>query len=117
MATKEPKNRKTALAKVDRAKRYTVDEAVGLVKGAAYAKFDESVAIAARLGLNPKHADQMVRGAMVLPNGTGKTIRVLVFARGDKEKEALEAGADVAGGDELVAPGGEGFMGFDPGVA
>jgi large subunit ribosomal protein L1 len=117
MATKEPKNRTAALAKVDRAKRYTVDEAVGLVKGAAYAKFDESVDIAVRLGVNPKHADQMVRGAMVLPNGTGKTIRVLVFARGDKEKEALEAGADVAGGDELVARVNDGFLDFDRVIA
>jgi large subunit ribosomal protein L1 len=117
MATKEPKNRKAALAKVDRAKRHTVEEAVTAVKGAAYAKFDESVDIAVRLGVNPKHADQMVRGAMVLPHGTGKTIRVLVFARGDKEREALEAGADVAGGDELVARVNDGFLEFDRVIA
>src|SRR5688572_4497499 len=108
---------KAALGQVDRAKRYTVEEAVGLVKGAAYAKFDESVDIAVRLGVNPKHADQMVRGAIVLPHGTGKTVRVLVFARGDKEKEALEAGADVAGSDELVQRVQEGFMDFDRVIA
>jgi large subunit ribosomal protein L1 len=83
----------------------------------AYAKFDESVDVAVRLGVNPKHADQMVRGAIVLPNGTGKTVRVLVFARGEKEKEALEAGADVAGGDDLVAKVQEGFLDFDRVIA
>jgi len=106
------KNRAAALAKADLTKRYTVDEAVSLVKSVAYAKFDESVDVAVRLGVNPKHADQMVRGAIVLPNGTGKTVRVLVFARGEKEKEALAAGADIAGGDELVARVQEGFLDF-----
>jgi large subunit ribosomal protein L1 len=106
-----------ALGKVDRSKRYTVDEAVALLKESAYAKFDESVDVAVRLGVNPKHADQMVRGAIVLPHGTGKTIRVLVFARGDKEKEALEAGADFAGADELVQKVQEGFMDFDRVIA
>ena len=83
----------------------------------AYAKFDESVDVAVRLGVNPKHADQMVRGAIVLPNGTGKTVRVLVFARGEKEKEALDAGADIAGGDDLVAKVQEGFLDFDRVIA
>ena len=106
-----------ALGQVDRTKRYTVDEAVTLIKSAAYAKFDESVDVAVRLGVNPKHADQMVRGAIVLPHGTGKSIRVLVFARGEKEKEALEAGADFAGSDELVAKVQEGFMDFDRVIA
>ena len=96
------KNMTAALGKVDPAKRYSVEEAVGLVKASAYAKFDESVDVAVRLGVNPKHADQMVRGAMVLPHGTGKTVRVLVFAKGEKEKEANDAGADFAGSDELV---------------
>src|SRR5471032_3251208 len=114
---KTAKNRAAALAKADLTKRYTVDEAVSLVKSAAYAKFDESVDVAVRLGVNPKHADQMVRGAIVLPNGTGKTVRVLVFARGEKEKEALEAGADVAGGDDLVAKVQEGFLDFDRVIA
>jgi len=117
MATKLAKQRASAIAKVDLAKRYTVDEAVTLVKESAYAKFDESVDIAVRLGVNPKHADQMVRGAIVLPHGTGKTIRVLVFARGDKEREALEAGADLAGGDELAAKVLEGFLDFDRVIA
>ena len=111
------KNRAAALAKADLTKRYTVDEAVSLVKSVAYAKFDESVDVAVRLGVNPKHADQMVRGAIVLPNGTGKTVRVLVFARGEKEKEALAAGADFAGGDDLVAKVQEGFLDFDRVIA
>ncbi len=117
MAKKLNKKRAEAVAKVDRNKRYTVGEAVDLVKGAAYAKFDESVDVAVRLGVNPKHADQMVRGALLLPQGTGKTVRVLVFARGDKEKEALEAGADFAGSDELVAKVQEGFLDFDRVIA
>jgi large subunit ribosomal protein L1 len=117
MATKLSKNMTAALGKVDRAKRHTVDEAVAVLKSSAYAKFDESVDVAVRLGVNPKHADQMVRGAIVLPHGTGKTVRVLVFARGDKEREALEAGADFAGGDELVTRVSEGFMDFDRVIA
>jgi len=117
MATKLSKNMTSASAKVDRAKRHTVDEAVAVLKSAAFAKFDESVDVAVRLGVNPKHADQMVRGAIVLPHGTGKTVRVLVFARGEKEKEALEAGADVAGSDELVTRVNEGFMDFDRVIA
>lgn len=117
MAVKETKNRKVAIAKLDRSKRFTVDEAVALVKSSAFAKFDESVDVAVRLGVNPKHADQMVRGAIVLPHGTGKSVRVLVFARGEKEKEALEAGADVAGADELVQKVQEGFLDFDRVIA
>jgi large subunit ribosomal protein L1 len=117
MAKKTTKNMTAALGKVDPGKRYTVDEAIGALKGAAFAKFDESVDVAVRLGVNPKHADQMVRGAIVLPHGTGKTVRVLVFARGEKEKDALEAGADVAGADELVARVQEGFMEFDRVIA
>jgi large subunit ribosomal protein L1 len=114
---KEPKKRAGALAKYDREKRYSVDEAAGLIKQLAYAKFDESVDVAVRLGVNPKHADQMVRGAIMLPHGTGKTVRVLVFARGEKEREALAAGADFAGADELVAKVQEGFMDFDRVIA
>jgi large subunit ribosomal protein L1 len=112
-----PKKKKEALAKFDRAKRYGLEEAVGIVKSTAYAKFDESVDLAVRLGVNPKHADQMVRGAIVLPNGTGKTVRVLVFAKGDKEKEAREAGADLAGADELVQKVQEGMLDFDRVIA
>jgi large subunit ribosomal protein L1 len=117
MSTKLAKQRAAALTKVDRSKRYLVDEAVSLVKDSAYAKFDESVDIAVRLGVNPKHADQMVRGAIVLPHGTGKSIRVLVFARGEKEKEANDAGADLAGGEELVQRVQEGFLDFDRVIA
>src|SRR5690349_10645534 len=111
------KKRKVAVTKFDRDKQHTLADAVGVVKAAASAKFDESVDVAVRLGVNPKHADQMVRGAMVLPHGTGKSIRVLVFAKGDKEKEATEAGADFAGSDELVAKVSEGFMDFDRVIA
>jgi large subunit ribosomal protein L1 len=117
MAIKLAKNRAAALGKLDRSKRYTVDQAVTLVKDTAYAKFDESVDIAVRLGVNPKHADQMVRGAIVLPHGTGKTVRVLVFARGEKEREALDAGADVAGGEELAQRVVDGFLDFDRVIA
>lgn len=112
-----PKKHKEALAKFDRAKRYGLEEAVGIVKTTAYAKFDESVDLAVRLGVNPKHADQMVRGALVLPHGTGKKVRVLVFAKGEKEKEALENGADLAGADELVAKVQEGMLDFDRVIA
>ncbi len=116
MATKT-KKRSEALKKFDRQKRYSMEDALKLVKQCAFAKFDESVDIAVRLGVNPKHADQMVRGAIVLPHGTGKSIRVLVFARGEKEKEALEAGADIAGGDELAQRVLDGFLDFDRVIA
>jgi large subunit ribosomal protein L1 len=112
-----PKKRKVAVAKVDHDKRYRVDEAVDLVKSAAYAKFDESVDLAVRLGVNPKHADQMVRGAIVLPHGTGKSVRVAVFARGEKEKEALDAGAEFAGGDDLAKKVQEGMLDFEVCIA
>jgi large subunit ribosomal protein L1 len=112
-----PKKRKVATATYDREKRFGVDEAVGLVKKASYAKFDESVDLAIRLGVNPKHADQMVRGAIVLPHGTGKSVRVAVFARGEKEKEALDAGADIAGGDDLAKKITEGFLDFEVCIA
>jgi large subunit ribosomal protein L1 len=112
-----PKKRKIAVAKVDPEKRYKVDEAVDLVKSASYAKFDESVDLAVRLGVNPKHADQMVRGALVLPHGTGKSVRVAVFARGEKEKEALDAGAEFAGGDDLAKKVQEGMLDFEVCIA
>jgi large subunit ribosomal protein L1 len=114
---KVAKKRKKAVDSYDIEKQYSVDEAVGLVKSMAYAKFDESVDLAVRLGVNPKHADQMVRGAIVLPAGTGKTIRVAVFARGEKEKEALDAGADIAGSDELAKKISEGNIDFDQLIA
>jgi large subunit ribosomal protein L1 len=114
---KVPKNRAKAESVVDRSRKYTVEEACTLVKQAKYAKFDETVDLAVRLGVNPKHADQMVRGAIVLPHGTGQAVRVLVFAKGDKEREAREAGADFAGSDDMVAKVSEGFMDFDRVIA
>jgi large subunit ribosomal protein L1 len=114
---KIPKNRAKAEAVYERAKKFTVDEAVGLVKKTKFAKFDETVDIAVRLGVNPKHADQMVRGAIVLPHGTGQSVRVLVFAKGEKEREARDAGADFAGSDDMVAKVNEGFMDFDRVIA
>jgi large subunit ribosomal protein L1 len=114
---KPSKNRAKVDSIVDRTRKYTVEEACSLVKKAKFAKFDETVDLAVRLGVNPKHADQMVRGAIVLPHGTGQTVRVLVFAKGDKEREAREAGADFAGSDDMVAKVAEGFMDFDRVIA
>ena len=114
---KVPKRKVASRSLVDRAKKYTLDEACTLVKQAASAKFDETVDIAVRLGVNPKHADQMVRGAVVLPHGTGQSLRVLVFAKGEKAKEAEANGADFVGADDLVAKVQEGFMDFDRVIA
>ena len=108
---------RNASAKVDRSKRYTIDEACKLVPDTKVAKFDESVDIAVRLGVDPKHADQMVRGAVVLPNGIGKTVRVAVFAKGEKEREAREAGADVVGAEDLVERVQGGWLEFDSAIA
>jgi large subunit ribosomal protein L1 len=106
-----------AAGKVDRGKRYSLDEACSLVKAAGFAKFDETVDLAVRLGVNPKHADQMVRGALVLPHGVGKSVRVLVFARGEKVAEAEQAGADFVGGEDLVAKVTGGWLDFDTVIA
>ena len=111
------KKHKEALAKVDRSKTYDLGEALEIIKGASYAKFDETVEVAVRLGVDPRHADQMVRGAVVLPNGLGKDVRVLVFAKGEKEKEARDAGADFVGADDLVAKIQEGWFDFDTAIA
>ncbi|MDR1871944.1 MAG: 50S ribosomal protein L1 [Deltaproteobacteria bacterium] len=108
---------KEALAKVDRLKRYTFEEAVALIKEIAKAKFNETLEIAVRLGVDPRHADQMVRGTVSLPSGTGRDVRVAVFAKGDKEKEALDAGADVVGAEDLAAKVQGGFLDFDKAVA
>ena len=96
------KRYRAASEQIDREKLYDLAEAIALLKAAPAAKFDESVDLAINLGVDPKHADQMVRGAIVLPHGTGKETRVLVFAKGDKEKEAREAGADHVGGEDLA---------------
>jgi large subunit ribosomal protein L1 len=93
----------TAAAQQVEAKPYTLEDAVPLVKKVKYAKFDETVELHLRLGVDPKHADQMVRGTLVLPNGLGKSKKVLVIASGDKQREATEAGADIVGGEEIVA--------------
>jgi large subunit ribosomal protein L1 len=108
---------RAALEAKTKLKAPTVTEAVEFVKTNAKAKFDETVEISARLGVDPKYADQMVRGTVILPHGTGKTVRVLVFARGEKVKEAEEAGADIVGGEELVEKVQGGFLDFDRCVA
>src|SRR5512134_3822496 len=107
------KKYKAALAKVDRDRRYRLDDALKLVKETATKKFDETVDAAINLGVDPKHADQVVRGAVVLPHGMGKTIRLAVFAKGDKAREAQEAGADLVGAEDLAEKVQGGFMEFD----
>jgi large subunit ribosomal protein L1 len=102
---------------IDVNKRYSVDEAVALVRQTAKKKFDETVDVAIKLGVDPKHADQMIRGAVVLPHGIGKTVRVAVFAKGDKAREATEAGADTVGAEDLAAKVQEGWMDFDVAIA
>ncbi|RNC69378.1 MAG: 50S ribosomal protein L1 [Desulfuromonadales bacterium] len=114
---KTAKKHSEALAKIDRSRTYAVAEGIESVKGASYAKFDETVEVAVRLGVDPRHADQMVRGAVVLPNGLGKDVRVLVFAKGEKEKEARDAGADHVGAEDLVAKIQEGWFDFDTAIA
>ena len=106
-----------AVARREEGKAYSVEEAVALARSVAWAKFDETVDLAVRLGVNPKYADQMVRGAVVLPHGIGKSIRVAVFAKGEKEREAREAGADVIGAEDLVEKVQGGFMEFDTTIA
>ena len=102
---------------VDRTKAYLLDEALKILKENSFCKFDETVEVAARLGVNPKHADQMVRGTVALPNGTGRKVRVLVFAQGEKEEEAKAAGADFVGSQELVEKIQGGWTDFDVAVA
>ena len=93
------------------------DNAVKMTLESSYAKFDETIDVVVRLGVDPRHADQMVRGTVILPNGTGKEVKILVFAKGEKEKEALDAGADFVGNDDLVAKIKEGWFGFDKAIA
>jgi large subunit ribosomal protein L1 len=111
------KKQKEARAKVDRARTYSLTDAIEIIKDASYCKFDETVDLAVRLGVDPRHADQMVRGAVVLPNGLGKEVRVLVFAKGEKEKAARDAGADYVGAEDLVAKIQEGWFDFDMAIA
>jgi len=108
---------KKAAENVDGNRRYKLDEALKLVKETAVRKFDESVDAAINLGVDPKHADQVVRGAVVLPHGMGKSVRLAVFAKGDKAREAQEAGADLVGAEDLAQKIQEGFMDFDKVVA
>ncbi len=103
--------------KVDPQKKYVLTDAVTLVIDNAFAKFDESVDVALRLGVDPRHADQMVRGSVVLPHGTGKTTRVLVFAKGEKEKEAMDAGADHVGAEDIAEKIQGGWLDFDKVIA
>lgn len=114
---RKPGKKYEAAAKLVDKPAYTLAEAMPLVKKASYAKFDETVEIAMRLGVDPKHADQMVRGTVVLPHGLGKSKRVIVIASGEKVREAREAGADEVGGDDLVAKIQGGFMDFEAVIA
>jgi large subunit ribosomal protein L1 len=106
-----------AKERIDRNKRYDLEEGLRLVSECSYANFDESMDVAIRLGVDPRKADQMVRGSVLLPHGTGKTIRILVFAKGQKEKEAIDAGADYAGGEELIEKISGGGLEFDKAIA
>jgi large subunit ribosomal protein L1 len=117
MATVVSKRYDASTKKIEADRQYGVEDAVAAVKDMPGAKFDESVDLAFRLGVDPKHADQMVRGAVVMPHGIGKTVRVAVFAKGEKEREAREAGADVVGAEDLVERVQGGFMDFDTTVA
>lgn len=114
---KHGKRYASAVTRVDPAKAYPLDEAVSLVKRHATAKFDETVEVAIRLGVDPRHADQMIRGAVALPHGTGKQIRVLVLTRGEKQKEAQDAGADYVGSDEYIERIQGGWLEFDVVIA
>jgi len=117
MATKVSKKRAALLEKIEVEKRYSVDEATALLADLKSAKFDETVEIALNLNVDPRHADQMLRGSVVLPNGTGKTVRVAVFAKDDKADEAKAAGADLVGSDELIDQIKEGIINFDTVIA
>lgn len=112
------KNYRRVAEQIDRTQQYDAEIAIGLLRRASYARFDETVEVAVNLGVNPRHADQMVRGAVVYPHGLGKQVRVVVFAKGDKAREAREAGADFVGGDDLVKRiRDDGWLDFDKTVA
>ncbi|HIC86441.1 MAG TPA: 50S ribosomal protein L1 [Desulfobacterales bacterium] len=114
---KRGKKYREVLEKIDRTKRYGFREAVELALQCAYANFDETLDLAVRLGVDPRRADQMVRGTVVLPHGVGKKVRVAVFAKGEKEKEALDAGADYVGSEDLVEKVQKGWLEFDKAIA
>jgi len=114
---KQGKRYADAVKQIDRVKLYTPEEALDLVKSSAKAKFDETVELSLRLGVDPRHADQNVRGAVVLPEGTGRTVRVLAFAKGEKVKEAEDAGADRVGAEDVVAEIEKGWTAFDVAIA
>lgn len=114
---KHGKNFRNSIKDFDKTVHQTLEDAVKFVLSSSFTKFDETIDIAMKLGVDPRHADQMVRSSVVLPHGTGKDIRVLVFAKGDKETEAKEAGADFVGGDDLVEKIKEGWLEFDKTVA
>jgi len=114
---KSGKNYSANRAKVDSDRKYPLAEAVDILKSFTTAKFDESVDIAVRLGVDPRHADQMVRGAQMLPNGSGKSARIVVFAKGEKEIEARDAGADFVGADDLAKKISDGWLDFDKAIA
>ena len=111
------KSYRDALVKVDRKQRYLLEDSLQLARETARAKFDETVELAIRLGVDPRQADQNIRGTVTLPHGMGKPVRVLAFAKGEKEKEAQEAGADFVGSDELIKKISEGWLDFDKAVA
>ncbi len=115
--SKRSKKHTEALKKVDRLAQYDPKEALELTVSSSHVKFDETVDVAVRLGVDPRHADQMVRGTVVLPNGLGKDVKVLVFAKGEKEKEALDAGADFIADEDMVKKIQDGWFGFDKAVA
>ncbi len=114
---KRGKKYRAARERIEHLKAYPIREALTLVKENAFANFDETVELAVRLNVDPRHADQMVRGTVVLPNGTGKTSKVLVFAKGEKEKEAQEAGADYVGAEDLIEKIQGGWLDFDVAIA
>jgi len=117
MAKKLSKRYKELQKKVDSSKKYTIEEATALLKELKSTKFDETVEVSMNLGVDPRHADQMIRGSVVLPHGTGKSVRVAVFARGAKADEAKKAGADIVGAEDLVADIKDGKIDFDIAVA
>lgn len=114
---KRSKRYREIIARVDRTQEYQIEEAVKLIKSGAKARFDETVEVAMRLGVNPQHADQMVRGTVTLPHGTGKEIRVMVFAKGEVADQALEAGADYAGLEDYIEKIQKGWLDFDVAIA